>query len=77
MFFWRKKKSADEAKNRLLVALAHDRTSNIPYIEEMKNEILAVIRKYTQTNRIDIKTDSSNQNVNMLEIEIILNEKDT
>ena len=76
MFFWRKKKSADEAKNRLLVALAHDRTSNIPYIEEMKNEILAVIRKYTQTNKIDIKTDS-NQNVNMLEIEIILNEKDT
>ena len=76
MFFWRKKKSADEAKNRLLVALAHDRTSNIPYIEEMKNEILAVIRKYTQTNKIDIKTDS-NKNVNMLEIEIILNEKDT
>lgn len=76
MFFWKKNKSADDAKNRLLVALAHDRTSNIPYMEDMKNEILAVIRKYTQTNKIDIKADS-NQNVNMLEIEIILNEKDT
>ncbi|RDU58028.1 cell division topological specificity factor MinE [Helicobacter sp. MIT 99-5507] len=76
MFFWKKNKSADDAKNRLVVALAHDRTSNIPYMEDMKNEILAVIRKYTQTNKIDIKADS-NQNVNMLEIEIILNEKDT
>lgn len=76
MFFWKKNKSADDAKNRLLVALAHDRTSNIPYMEDMKNEILTVIRKYTQTNKIDIKADS-NQNVNMLEIEIILNEKDT
>ncbi|MBR7118019.1 MAG: cell division topological specificity factor MinE [Helicobacteraceae bacterium] len=76
MFFWKKKKSADNAKNRLLVALAHDRTSNIPYIEDMKNEILEVIKKYTQTNKIDIKADS-NQNVNMLEIEIVLNEKDT
>lgn len=75
MFFWKKNKSADDAKNRLLVALAHDRTSNIPYMEDMKNEILTVIRKYTQTNKIDIKADS-NQNVNMLEIEIILNEKD-
>ena len=74
MFFWKKKKSADDAKNRLLVALAHDRTSNIPYMEDMKNEILAVIKKYTQTNKIDIKADS-NQNINMLEIEITLNEK--
>ena len=69
MIFFRKKKSAEEAKNRLLFALAHDRTSNIPYIEDMKNEILAVIRKYTQTNKINIKADS-NQDINTLEIEI-------
>ncbi len=76
MIFFRKKKSAEEAKNRLLFALAHDRTSNIPYIEDMKNEILAVIRKYTQTNKINIKADS-NQDINTLEIEIKLDEKAT
>ncbi len=76
MIFFKKKKTADEAKNRLLFALAHDRTSKIPYIEDMKNEILAVIRKYTQTNQINIRADS-NQDINTLEIEIKLDEKTT
>lgn len=74
IFHFRKKRSADDAKNRLILALSHDRTSSIPYIDAMKDEILAVIKKYTKTDKIDIKADS-NQNINTLEIEIILNEK--
>lgn len=40
----------------------------------MRNEIIAVIKKYTNANenKINFKTDS-NQNINMLEIEITLN----
>lgn len=67
-------KSASKAADRLKVILAHERSSNIPYIEEMKREIIAVIEKYTKANKIDVKTDS-NQNINMLEIEITLDEK--
>lgn len=65
--------SANIAKNRLMFVLAHERSTNLPYIEEMRNEIVKVIKKYTgadETN-INIKTDS-NQNMNMLEIEINL-----
>lgn len=63
--------SASQAKDRLKIVLAHDRSSNIPYINEMRNEIIEVIKKYTKANKIDFKTDS-NQNINMLEIEITL-----
>lgn len=69
--FFDKKSSASQAKDRLKIVLAHDRSSNIPYINEMRNEIIEVIKKYTQANKIDFKTDS-NQNINMLEIEITL-----
>lgn len=71
---FKQKKSASTASDRLKIVLAHERSANLPYIDDMKNEILQVIKKYTQTNKINIKTDS-NQNINMLEIEIILNEK--
>lgn len=66
--------SATIAKNRLKLVLAHERSTNLPYINEMKNEIIAVIKKYTNTNenKINFKTDS-NQNISMLEIEITLN----
>ncbi len=69
-----KKGSAQMAKNRLKVQLAHERSLNLPYINEMRQEIIDVIKKYTGANAdsISFKTDS-NQNINMLEIEINLN----
>ena len=70
-FFGNKTSSAQEAKNRLTLMLAHERTSNVPYMEAMKKEILEVIKKYTKAQKIDIKTDS-NQNFNTLEVEILL-----
>ncbi|MGX3011292.1 cell division topological specificity factor MinE [Helicobacter sp. 23-1044] len=66
--------SAKIAKNRLSIVLATERSTNLPYINEMRNEIIEVIKKYTGagTQNIHFKTDS-NQNINMLEIEIKLN----
>ncbi|MCM1222899.1 cell division topological specificity factor MinE [Helicobacter sp. MIT 05-5294] len=69
--FGNKKSSAQEAKNRLTMILAHERAINVPYMEAMKQEILEVIKKYTNAQKIDIKTDS-NQNFNTLEVEILL-----
>lgn len=66
--------SAQIAKNRLLIAVAHERSTNLPYINEMRDEIIAVIKKYTHSDesKINFKTDG-NQNINCLEIEITLN----
>ncbi|WP_299545781.1 cell division topological specificity factor MinE [uncultured Helicobacter sp.] len=69
--FKNKKKSAQEAKDRLTLILAHERAINVPYMDAMKQEILEVIKKYTKAQKIDIKTDS-NQNFNTLEVEILL-----
>ena len=69
--FGSKKNSAQEAKNRLTLMLAHERTINVPYMDAMKQEILEVIKKYAKAQKIDIKTDS-NQNFNTLEVEILL-----
>ncbi|MDD6055546.1 MAG: cell division topological specificity factor MinE [Helicobacter sp.] len=69
--FGNKKSSAQEAKDRLTLILAHERAINVPYLEQMKQEILEVIKKYTKAQKIDIKTDS-NQNFNTLEVEILL-----
>ncbi len=62
---------ANIAKDRLTFMLAHERSVKIPYIEEMKQEILEVVRKYTHSDKISIKADS-NQNINTLEVEITL-----
>lgn len=69
--FKNKKSSAQEAKDRLTLILAHERAINVPYMDAMKQEILQVIKKYTNAQKIDIKTDS-NQNFNTLEVEILL-----
>ena len=69
--FGGKKSSAQEARDRLTLILAHERAINVPYMDAMKQEILEVIKKYTKAQKIDIKTDS-NQDFNTLEVEILL-----
>ncbi|MCE3036600.1 cell division topological specificity factor MinE [Helicobacter anatolicus] len=64
-------KSASTAKNRLSLMLAHERSVNIPYMEDMQREILEVVKKYTKSSQVHIKTDS-NQNINTLEVEVVL-----
>ncbi len=70
--FGEKKSSADCAKDRLKIMLAHERASvNFPHMEEMKQEIIAVIKKYANVKDVNIKSEK-NQNVDMLELEIVL-----
>ena len=68
----RKDDSADKAKARLKVMLATERADcNIPYLEDLKREILDVVKKYTKTGDVNIKTEKQND-IDMLELEISL-----
>jgi cell division topological specificity factor len=72
--FGKKKASADNAKARLKVMLATERADcHIPYLEDLKREILAVVQKYTgtSTGNVNIKTEKQDD-VDMLELEISL-----
>lgn len=71
--FFGRNNSASKAKNRLSLMLAHERSVNIPHMQEMQQELLEVVQKYMKNSKINIKTDS-NQNINMLEIEILFGE---
>ncbi|GAA6986757.1 cell division topological specificity factor MinE [Helicobacter pylori] len=66
------KGSAATATDRLKLILAKERTLNLPYMEEMRKEIIAVIQKYTKSSDIYFKTPDGNQSVETIEVEIIL-----
>jgi len=72
-FFGSKKTaSANRAKDRLTIMLAHERADcAVPYLDDLQRDLLEVIKKYTQVRDINIKTEN-NQNIDMLEIEIQL-----
>lgn len=72
--FGNKKSNAATAKDRLMLVLATERAVNVPYMEQMKEEILAVIKKYTNAQSVNIRTDS-NQNFKTLEVEVVLDNK--
>ena len=70
--FGKKESSASVARDRLKLVLAHERASNaLPYMDEMKAEIMEVIKKYTKVKDVHISSQS-NQNIDVLEMEIIL-----
>jgi len=73
---FKKKKSKDVAKDRLMMMLAYERANTkIDNLEEMKKELIGVVKKYLNVKDIVIKTNS-NQNIETLEVEIVLeNEK--
>jgi cell division topological specificity factor len=72
IFGGKKRESADKAKARLKVMLATERADcKIPYLEDLKREILEVVKKYTNTADVNIKTEKQND-VDMLELEISL-----
>jgi len=71
---FKKKRSASVAKNRLMMMLAYERASTkIERLDEMKQELIEVVRKYVKVKDVEIKT-SSNQNLETLEVEIILDQ---
>ncbi|AFI05449.1 cell division topological specificity factor MinE [Helicobacter cetorum] len=71
-FFKPKSNSANTASDRLKLILAKERTLNLPYMEDMRKEIIAVIQKYTKSSDIHFKTLDSNQSVETIEVEIVL-----
>jgi len=70
---FKKQKSKDIAKDRLMMMLAYERaTTQIENLDELKKELIEVVKKYLNVKDIYIKT-SSNQEIETLEVEIILN----
>lgn len=59
MFGWfNKKSSASIAKDRLSIAIRSDRDSNsYPFMEEMKAEIIEVVKKYINVKNISIEKE--------------------
>lgn len=68
----KKETSAAKARDRLNIMLSHERAENsFPFLDDMKNDIIAVIKKYTSVENVSIKTEK-NQNIDILEVEITL-----
>jgi len=57
--FFKKKNSAKTAKDRLTIAIVSDRESTdaFPFMDEMKAEIIEVVKKYIEVRAIDIKKE--------------------
>lgn len=76
-FAGEKKKSANVAKERLQIILAHERSgrnaSEPDYLPALQRELLAVISKYIKINPNDIKVNLERQdNLEVLEVKIEL-----
>ena len=74
-----KKKSANVAKERLQIILAHERSgrnlAELDYLPALQRELIAVISKYVKINPADIKVNMERQdNLEVLEVKIELPE---
>jgi len=66
---FKKSNSASVAKDRLMVAIATDRKTTMPEIENMKREIIAVVERYLNVENIDIKKENKGD-IELLEIDV-------
>jgi cell division topological specificity factor len=71
------KKSANVAKERLQIILAHERTgrnaAEPDYLPELQRDLIAVLSKYVKINAEDIKVNLERQdNLEVLEVKIEL-----
>lgn len=60
MFGWlNKNKSASIAKDRLTIAIMSDRdaTTEFPFMDELKAEIIEVVKKYVGVRTVEIKKE--------------------
>jgi len=57
--FWRKKRSASVAKDRLSIAIMSDRGGRdiYPFMEDLKLEIVEVVKKYIGVRGIEVKKE--------------------
>lgn len=74
MFSWLKKKnSASTAKDRLTIAIMSDRdaTTEFPFMNQLKAEIIEVVKKYIGVKSVDIKKEQAD-GIEALSIDIEL-----
>jgi|SaaInl8_200m_RNA_FD_contig_21_1988112_length_574_multi_5_in_0_out_0_1 cell division topological specificity factor len=71
--------SSNVARDRLILTLQKDREGvQIPYMEDLKRELLEVVRKYADKqggatpSQITVNTNGTNQSVDQLEITVQL-----
>lgn len=57
--FFKKKQSASVAKDRLTIAIMSDRNKGdaYPFMENMKTEIIEVVKKYIGVRTVEIKKE--------------------
>jgi len=72
-----KKKSANVAKDRLQIILAHERSgrnaAEPDYLPELQRDLIAVLSKYVKINAEDIRVNLERQdNLEVLEVKIEL-----
>ena len=75
--FRTKSKSAQVAKNRLKIIVAHERNQNrkLDYLPKLQQEILEVVRKYVNVDEKSIKIDVGQEgNCEVLELNVVLPE---
>jgi cell division topological specificity factor len=74
-----KKQTANVAKERLQIILAHERNGRNPkpeYMADLQRDLMAVIAKYIPINPDDIKVTLDRQdNLDVLEVKIELPDK--
>lgn len=77
--FGEKKKTAEIAKNRLSLLIAHERAGDSPradFLPDLQRELIAVISKYVKVNPDDIRVSLEKQDrYEVLEVKIELPEK--
>ncbi len=73
-FLGQKKASANVARERLQIILAHERSGRAPsadYLPQLQRELLEVISKYVRINSEDIKVNLERQDsLDVLEVKI-------
>ena len=71
--FFKRKKSASVAKDRLTIAIMTDRksTEDYPFMDEMKAEIMEVIKKYIGVKKVEV-TKESEGGIDALSIDVQL-----
>jgi len=74
--FFKKKKSASIAKDRLTIAIMsdRDRTNAYPFMDEMKAEIIEVVKKYIGVKNVEIKKEVDGD-IEALSIDVELENK--
>jgi cell division topological specificity factor len=70
-FFSRQdQKSATVARDRLKLVLATERTTNnFPFMEDLRRDMIGVMKKYLDVQDVSIKTEQD-KDINLLEVEV-------